>query len=814
VIWRTFPYLSIVIQCARGRARNELARPSALHFRATSDLCSHSIPSRAADAGTAVTSDPRNGAPPNSNGEPKWDADTLHRLLVESVRDYAIYALDPTGHVRSWNAGAMLLKGYEASEIIGRHFSAFYPASDLVAAKPDMELREAARLGRFEDEGWRVRKDGTQFWANVIVTALRDENGELVGFAKITRDLTDRRRAEEQSRRLAAESAARTVAEQRSKELDILNHQLQEQALELEAQTEEAQSLAEELEQTNEQLEDALIQAEKSRASAEMAEQFTRGILESIADPFVVHDGEWRFKYINASAARIFAGSGQDGQDLVGKVVWQVYPDLVGTQYEVQMRRAADERIAVSFEAYNASQSAWSELYCYPLPDGGLATQWRDITERKRSEESTRYLARASEVLGSSLDYERTLGELAHIVVPNLADWCGVDIVSDDGTPRQVAVAHVDPDKVKWARLLAERYPPKLDSPTGSPNVIRTGQPELYSEIPDELLAAGAVDAEHLRIMRELGLRSAMVVPLIAHERVLGAMTLIAAESGRRYTHADLELAMELARRAALAVDNALLHRAELQTRLAAERANRAKSEFLAVMSHELRTPLNAIAGHAQILEMGLHGPVTPGQQEALERIGRAQRHLLGLINNVLNLTRIETGRVDYNIRPVLVSSVLADLSSLVQPQFAARRITLTTHLPESDGGAPMFVAVDREKLIQILTNLLGNAVKFTPPGGHVDLALLPGSADSPTATIQVHDSGPGIPAEMLEAVFEPFVQLDRSLTTPAEGTGLGLAISRDLARGMHGDLRAESRTGEGATLILTLPRVEKPAGE
>jgi signal transduction histidine kinase len=231
-------------------------------------------------------------------------------------------------------------------------------------------------------------------------------------------------------------------------------------------------------------------------------------------------------------------------------------------------------------------------------------------------------------------------------------------------------------------------------------------------------------------------------------------------------------------------------------------------------MSHELRTPLNAIAGHAQILEMGLHGPVTPGQQEALERIGRAQRHLLGLINNVLNLTRIETGRVDYNIRPVLVSSVLADLSSLVQPQFAARRITLTTHLPESDGGAPMFVAVDREKLIQILTNLLGNAVKFTPPGGHVDLALLPGSADSPTATIQVHDSGPGIPAEMLEAVFEPFVQLDRSLTTPAEGTGLGLAISRDLARGMHGDLRAESRTGEGATLILTLPRVEKPAGE
>ncbi|MDB4882425.1 MAG: ATP-binding region ATPase domain protein [Gemmatimonadetes bacterium] len=743
---------------------------------------------------------------PTSNGDSDWDSGALLRLLVDSVRDYAIFALDPQGHVLTWNAGASLLKGYEASEIIGRHFSTFYPASEIALAKPEIELREAAKHGRFEDEGWRVRKDGTQFWANVIVTALRDEDGKLVAFAKITRDLSDRRLAEEQSRRLAAESAARAVAEQRNDELDVLNHQLQEQALELEAQTEEAQSLAEELEQTNEQLQETLVQAEQSRAAAELAEQFSRGILESIADPFVVQDSEWRFQYINARAAEIFAGSGHDGRSMIGQQVWQAYPEIVGTPFEREMRRAATERVPVSFEAYYPARSEWSAMYCYPLPDGGLATQWRDITERKRAEESAHYLARASEVLGASLDYEQTLAELATIVVPKLADWCTVDVVGEDGPPRQLAVAHVDPDKVRWAHLLAERYPPNLRSESGSANVIRTGKPELFSEIPDELLAAGAVDAEHLRIMRELGLKSAMVVPLIAHERVLGALTLIAAESGRRYTEADLALAMELARRAAMAVDNARLHRAELQTRMAAERANRAKSEFLAVMSHELRTPLNAIAGHAQILELGLHGPITTGQQQALERIGRAQRHLLGLINNVLNLTRIETGRVEYQIRPVLVTSVLADLSSLVQPQFAAREISLTTRLLEGESDAPLYVAVDREKLIQILTNLLGNAAKFTPPGGRVELALVP-SPDPEMATIEVHDSGPGIPAEMLEAIFEPFVQLDRSLTTPAEGTGLGLAISRDLARGMHGELRAESTPGDGATLILTLPR-------
>jgi signal transduction histidine kinase len=202
---------------------------------------------------------------------------------------------------------------------------------------------------------------------------------------------------------------------------------------------------------------------------------------------------------------------------------------------------------------------------------------------------------------------------------------------------------------------------------------------------------------------------------------------------------------------------------------------------------------------------------VTEGQREALERIGRAQRHLLGLINNVLNLTRIETGRVEYRIRPVLVSSVLGDLVSLVQPQFAAREISLVSCLPADDGVSDVYVAADREKLIQILTNLLGNAAKFTPAHGEVELRLAQ-DPRSDSVMIVVRDSGVGIPADKLELIFEPFVQLERSLTTPAEGAGLGLAISRDLARGMGGDLRAESYGGQGATLILTLPRAAPPA--
>ena len=227
-------------------------------------------------------------------------------------------------------------------------------------------------------------------------------------------------------------------------------------------------------------------------------------------------------------------------------------------------------------------------------------------------------------------------------------------------------------------------------------------------------------------------------------------------------------------------------------------------------MSHELRTPLNAIGGHAQILEMGLHGPVTAGQREALERIGRAQRHLLGLINSVLNLTRIESGHVEYRVQPVLVSSVLADLASLVQPQFAERQISLVTRLPESEGGTEILVAADREKLIQILTNLLGNAAKFTPPRGEVEMRLTQTSGHD-FAMIEVRDSGPGIPADKLEVIFEPFVQLERSLTSQVGGAGLGLAISRDLARGMGGDLHAARTDGAGDILVLTLPLAAPP---
>ena len=366
------------------------------------------------------------------------EAEGLYRLLVDSVRDYAIFALDPTGHVLSWNAGAQRFKGYRADEIIGKHFSIFYPLED--KWKPPMELDVATATGRFEEEGWRLRKDGSRFWANVVITALRDQAGTLVGFAKVTRDLTERKIAEQQ------------------------------------------------------RLEDA-------------------------------------------------------------------------------------RRVAIS------------------------------------------------------------------------------------------------------------------------------------------------------------------------------------------------------------------------------EEANRAKAGFLAAMSHELRTPLNAIAGYTDLLLTGVGGEVTEQHRDYLERIRGSQQHLLSIINDILNFSRIEAGQLEYRVEAVSLRGVINSVVPMIEPQALAKSIAIEWH-----DNTDFVASADHAKVEQILLNLLSNAVKFTRADGRIDVGCA--SRDG-RVTLSVADSGIGIAAEDLGAIFQPFVQVGRSLTSPHEGTGLGLAISSDLATGMGGRLDVESVVGKGSTFTLTLPSWE-----
>ena len=395
-------------------------------------------PPKAADAsGQALNAIPLVGRPQLADAVKHGGR--IYQLMVDSVRDYAIFMLDTTGHVASWNKGAQRIKGYTADEIIGRHFSTFYTPEDIAIEKPALELKVAARQGRFEDEGPRLRKDGSRFWANVVITAVRDDDGTLIGFAKVTRDLTERRAAEDRA----------------------------------------------------------------------------------IAD------------------------------------------------------------------------------------------------------------------------------------------------------------------------------------------------------------------------------------------------------------------AQRLAR---------------------VEAANTTKSEFLAAMSHELRTPLNAIGGYAELLSLGLGGPVTTEQVDYLERIRKSQQHLLGIISDLLNFSRIEAGHLDYEIVPISLAKAIESVAPMVEVAAFAKGMELQVGPLPGD----CLALGDRARVDQILLNLLSNAIKNTSAGGKITLQC---AVSAQTASIAVQDTGRGVPQEKLETIFEPFVQLGRSLSSSHEGMGLGLAISRDLARAMGGDLTVSSKVGQGSTFTLSLPR-------
>jgi PAS domain S-box-containing protein len=284
---------------------------------------------------------------------------------------------------------------------------------------------------------------------------------------------------------------------------------------------------------------------------------------------------------------------------------------------------------------------------------------------------------------------------------------------------------------------------------------------------------------------------------------VLLETTPIFAASGRY--EGGLAMVIDITERKRAEAERELLLDAERAARAEAEVASRAKSEFLAVMSHELRTPLNAIAGYTQLLDMGIRGPITDAQRQDLKRIQRSQQHLLSVIDGVLAFTKVEVGQMTYQIEEMPVSEALAGLELLVAPMLREKRVQLEV----DEGSCRARVRADREKLRQILLNLLTNAVKFTPPGGCVRLECDDGPEE---VVLRVHDTGIGIPADKIDTIFEPFTQVHMGLTREHGGTGLGLAISREFARAMGGDISAQSVLGHGSTFSLRLRRAGESA--
>jgi PAS domain S-box-containing protein len=558
------------------------------------------------------------------------------------------------------------------------------------------------------------------------------------------------------------------------------------------------------------------------RALSSVAHTLSIGIKRAMTE-IALREEESRYRALAESTAQFVWTTDPQGAVMEGSAAWEA---LTGqTPAEVQARGWTDavhpaDR-PLTFQRWDnalASRSQYEATFRLRLVGGGYrrfrargvpifdengaVREWVgvciDVEDELRAEERRAVLERASQILAESLDVSSTLQSITELAIPELADVCIAYLEAGAQALSRAAIA-IRPERSDIAHALQAL--PQLDlSHVPELRMVRTGRALLIHELTDDLLVRIAEDAEHLRIIQSLEARSALAVPLIARGRLLGFLLFLRSESGRRYEPDDLAAAEELGRRTALAVSNAQLFDQSEWARAEAVAANQAKSQFLATMSHELRTPLNAISGYAALIQDGVYGPVTERQHVALERLRRSQHHLLRLVEGVLDYARMEAHVVSYEITNVKLDEALAYADALVAPQLGANGIHFTCDF----AACGYTVRADREKLDQILLNLLSNAIKFTDRDGRITVTC---AAREHEIAIHVKDTGMGIPAASIEAIFLPFVQVRGGLTRTSHGAGLGLSISRDLARGMGGDITVESVEGLGSTFTLTLPR-------
>jgi signal transduction histidine kinase len=540
-----------------------------------------------------------------------------------------------------------------------------------------------------------------------------------------------------------------------------------------------------------------------------------RTLVEFNADGLLIVDAEGRVRFGNPAAAHLF---GRPMEELVGSDLG--LPLLDGDAAEIDL-------------VPRGGPPATVELRAKPVQWDGTAAYvvtLRDVTERRRTEQLERdriradaarqeaeratrraeFLALAGAVLNATLDLQTVLDQLAGLAVPLLADFALVHWRGGPGEPPHAAAAHRED--------AGQRVLDALPEPGGGAlaRVARSGRAEWYPRpgAPHD----GEADPTG-GLLEPLRPTAWLVVPLTVRGRVPGTLTLCRTGEGAAYPEAEVGLAEELARRAVLAAENARLFRA-------AQAASRAKSQFLATVSHEIRTPINAVIGYSELLEMGIAGELSEKQHEYVARVQGSSRHLLSLVNDVLDLSKIEAGEMSVRHEPLPLRATAARAMEQVEPQARAKAIALELawHCPDDD----VYVG-DEDRVSQVLVNLLSNAVKFTEPGGSVTMRCTAGAAGPPTlpdagdqlwVAVEVADTGIGIPPDKLESVFEPFMQVDGSHTRREGGTGLGLAISRRLARLMGGELTVESAPGQGSRFILWFPatgpagRVQAPVPE
>jgi PAS domain S-box-containing protein len=529
------------------------------------------------------------------------------------------------------------------------------------------------------------------------------------------------------------------------------------------------------------------------------AETRFSGIVSTATDAILCVNDEYQITFFNQGAEAIF---GYSKEEVLGAPLDILLPESFRLNHHSFIRsfveqggvgRSMGERLPIR-GLRKGDEEFPCEAAISQFQSGGwrvLTVVLRDITERKLREDEQRFLAEAGGLLGSSLEYAETLEHVARLAVKSLANYCIVDIIEADGTPRCLTVAAAAQANQGLAQALRLKLGPSQSSLARE--ALTTGKATVHPDVTDELLSALCQDKDQLQVLRLLNPKSLMSVPLIARERTLGAITLLSTQARRRYGPNELRLAEELAWRAALAVDNTLLFQQ-------AQQATRMRDEVLGIVAHDLRNPLNAIMLMAHELREqhpGSEGSLKEEGQEEGSAAGfilRAADRMNRLIQDLLEVSRIESGMLTVTLSSVAPETLISDILKQVKPLASAHRLHV------SPPGPLPAIRGDRDRLQQVLMNLLSNALKFTPPGGEISLGA---EAQAGNVRFWVRDTGPGISPEHLGHVFDRYWQGDKR---DRRGAGLGLAICKGLVEAHGGRIWAESQLGRGSIFSFSLP--------
>jgi PAS domain S-box-containing protein len=693
--------------------------------------------------------------------------------------DAAIISTDLKGVITSWNRAAERLFGYSAADAIGTSLRIVVPHD----RQPDEE-EVRARIGRgetVEQSTLRRRSDGSLIPVSLIVSPIRDQRGEIIGASRIARDVSSQqtieadlaaalaRQAELQQRLLSLVAASRTALVSPRVD-DVLPALL---AIARQIVTADGYAVWRF---------DRDGAVWRIGASHGISPEFAAGVIQSFenrpvstvpfAAPLMVDDVH--SQPLLAERLALYTSEGIASMIVVPLLIGDRASGSIVFYYRTP-RRFTDVETQVAIALGNLASATLTTAELYDA--------------QRRSRAQSEFLAEAGALLAGSLDYQETLKKVAELAVPQIADWCAVDLCEDGEHVERLAVAHVDPAKREMAREFRQRFPEDPRSPYGVAHVARTGTPLLVQQISPDMLV-GVADA-HRAAVQALNIRSFICVPLTAHGRTFGALTFVAGDSGRRYRESDLPFAKDVAFRAALAVDNARAYDE-------AQRANRLKDDFLATLSHELRTPLNAIVGYSRMLRAGMVADERKGR--AYEIVDRNATALTQIVEDVLDVSRIVSGKIRLHVQPIDLAALAASSIDTVQPAADVKGVRIERrvepHLPSVVG--------DPDRLQQVVWNLLSNAVKFTPRGGRILVSIERLDAE---VALTVSDTGIGIDPAFLPHMFERFRQADSRFAREFGGLGLGLAIARQLAELHGGTLTAHSAgRGTGATFRLQLP--------